>query len=47
MERYKLTADQAFGVLTRVSQQLNRELVDIAQELADTGAMPVGDRRRD
>ena len=24
MERYELTADQAFGVLARVSQELNR-----------------------
>jgi GAF domain-containing protein len=47
MERYKLTADQAFGVLTRVSQELNRKLVDIAGELTDTGTVPGGDRRRD
>ncbi|MGY2004234.1 GAF and ANTAR domain-containing protein [Blastococcus sp. SYSU DS1024] len=47
MERHKLTADQAFGVLTRVSQELNRKLVDIAAELAGTGAVPGGGRRRD
>jgi GAF domain-containing protein len=47
MERYKLTADQAFGVLTRVSQELNRKLADVAGELTDTGVVPVGDRRRD
>lgn len=47
MERYRLTADQAFGVLTRVSQELNRKLVDIARELTDTGAVPGSDRRRD
>ena len=47
MERHKLTADQAFGVLDRVSQELNRKLVDIARELTDTGAVPGGDRRRD
>ena len=46
MERHKLTADQAFDVLARVSQELNRKLVDIARELAETGAVP-GDRRRD
>lgn len=40
MERYRLTAHQAFGVLARVSQEKNRKLVDIARELADTGAMP-------
>jgi len=41
MERYKLTAEQAFGVLTRVSQELNRKLGDIAIEVSDTGAVPV------
>ncbi len=47
MERHKLTADQAFAVLARVSQEMNRKLVDIARELTDTGAVPGGDRRRD
>ena len=47
MERYKLTADQAFGVLTRVSQNLNRKLVDVAGELTANGAVPGGGRRRD
>ncbi len=46
MERHKLTADQAFGVLTRVSQALNRKLVDVAVELATTGAVPGTDRLR-
>jgi GAF domain-containing protein len=46
MERHKLTADQAFGVLARVSQELNRKLVDIAREVTDTGAVP-GAARRD
>ena len=46
MERHKLTADQAFGVLARVSQELNRKLVDIAREFTDTGAVP-GAARRD
>ena len=40
MERHKLTADQAFGVLARVSQEMNRKLVDVATELTDTGAVP-------
>jgi GAF domain-containing protein len=40
MERHKLTAPQAFDVLVRVSQELNRRLVDIAAELTDTGAVP-------
>ncbi len=47
MERHKLTADQAFGVLARVSQQLNRKLAHVARELTDTGAVPGTDRHRD
>jgi GAF domain-containing protein len=47
MERHRLTADQAFGVLAQVSQELNRKLVDIAREVTDTGAVPEGTRRRD
>jgi hypothetical protein len=39
MERHKLTADQAFSVLARASQQTNRKLVDIALELSDTGVL--------
>ncbi len=37
----------AFGVLTRVSQELNRKLVDIAGELTDTGAVPGSQRRQE
>lgn len=47
MERHRLTADQAFGVLARVSQELNRKLADVAQEVTDTGAVPGASRRRD
>ncbi len=47
MERHRLTAAQAFAVLARVSQEKNRKLVDIARELADSGAMPGGRTRRD
>jgi GAF domain-containing protein len=36
MERYRISAEQAFRVLTRVSQQRNRKLRDLAAELADT-----------
>ncbi len=46
MERHKLTADQAFGVLARISQQLNRKLVDVAREVSDTGALPGANPRR-
>ncbi|UOY03164.1 GAF and ANTAR domain-containing protein [Blastococcus sp. PRF04-17] len=40
MERFKLTADQAFAVLSRTSQETNRKLIDIARELAETGDLP-------
>jgi GAF domain-containing protein len=39
MERYKLTGDQAFQVLARASQQTNRRVVDIADELTQTGSV--------
>jgi GAF domain-containing protein len=40
MERHRLTADQAFSVLARASQEVNRKLTDVARELTDTGAVP-------
>ena len=40
MERYKITADQAFHLLARTSQQTNRKLVDVAAELSGTGDLP-------
>jgi GAF domain-containing protein len=40
MERYKVTAPQAFAMLVRISSITNRRLVDIAEELVTTGAMP-------
>ncbi len=39
MERNRLTADQAFDVLRRASQRLNRKLRDLADELATTGTL--------
>lgn len=36
MERYQISADQAFRVLARVSQDTNRKLVAVAEELATT-----------
>lgn len=42
MERYKLTADQAFGLLARVSQRTHRKIVDVAEQLAHTGSLPEG-----
>jgi len=47
MERFRLTAQQAFDVLSRVSQELNRKLVDVAAELTETGALPPQHPRRD
>lgn len=40
MERYKLTSDQAFHTLARASMQANRKIVDVAEELCETGSMP-------
>ncbi|WP_432503438.1 GAF and ANTAR domain-containing protein [Kineococcus arenarius] len=39
MERFKITADQAFALLTRVSQERNRKLREVADELAATGQL--------
>jgi hypothetical protein len=40
MERERLTADQAFDILRRASQHLNRKLRYVAQDLVDTGERP-------
>jgi GAF domain-containing protein len=40
MERLKITADQAFGMLSRLSQQNNVKLRDVARTLVETGATP-------
>ncbi|MGW7682891.1 ANTAR domain-containing protein [Kribbella sp. NPDC054772] len=40
MERYELTADQAFSVLRRYSQDQNRKLRDVAAELLSTRELP-------
>jgi GAF domain-containing protein len=37
MERFKITADQAFGVLAKVSQDTNRKLSAVAEDLTRTG----------
>jgi GAF domain-containing protein len=39
MERHKLTADQAFQLLARVSMTTNRKLRDIADDLVRTGEL--------
>lgn len=40
MERQRLSAGDAFDLLRRTSQRLNRKLSDVAQHLAETGEMP-------
>jgi GAF domain-containing protein len=39
MERYRMTADEAFAALTRCSQDRNVKLVVLAQELSTTGRL--------
>ncbi|MEW9547442.1 GAF and ANTAR domain-containing protein [Nonomuraea sp. NPDC050783] len=39
MERHRVTADQAFTLLVRASQQTNTKLADIARRLVDTGEL--------
>ena len=40
MERYKITADEAFSLLSRASQHTGLKLRDLAHELVQTGTMP-------
>lgn len=40
MARQRITSDQAFAQLAKVSQNLNRKLRDIAQEVTETGLLP-------
>jgi hypothetical protein len=40
MERQRLSAGEAFDLLRRVSQRLNRKLSDVAEQLAETGELP-------
>jgi hypothetical protein len=40
MERQRLSAGDAFDLLRRVSQRLNRKLSDVARHLAETGEIP-------
>ncbi|WIM93017.1 GAF and ANTAR domain-containing protein [Actinoplanes oblitus] len=47
MERFGLTADQAFGLLVRASQHCERSLLQVARELAETiEPGPMNQRRR-
>jgi GAF domain-containing protein len=40
MERYKLTADQAFQALARVSMASNQKVRDVAEQFVHTGHLP-------
>ncbi|MBO3742563.1 ANTAR domain-containing protein [Actinoplanes flavus] len=40
MERQRLSAGEAFDLLRRVSQRLNRKLADVAEHLTETGEVP-------
>ena len=40
MERYKIDADTAFGVLARTSQDQNIKLAEIARRFVETGHLP-------
>ena len=40
MERERITADQAFSLLRRSSQHLNRKLRAVAQDIVETGTIP-------
>jgi hypothetical protein len=46
MERFDLSAEEAFGVLVRLSQEQNVKLYDVACSLTQTGQVP-GLRRPD
>lgn len=42
IERLRLTPDQAFAVLTRLSQDSNVKLREVARRLVETGELPTG-----
>jgi ANTAR domain/GAF domain len=44
MERFKITSDQAFAVLAKVSQDTNRKVSAVAEDLARTGMWTPGSR---
>lgn len=46
IERFKITRDDAFGLLAAASQASNRKLRDVATELVDTGTFTLPDRSR-
>jgi hypothetical protein len=46
MERYKMSADQAFQLLSQASMHANRKVRDIAEHLVLTGELPGPPPRR-
>jgi GAF domain-containing protein len=42
MERFRMTADQAFQALARVSMETNTKVRDVAERFVSTGDMPQG-----
>ena len=40
MERFRLSADEAFAALARLSQEQNVKLFDLATRLTQTGNLP-------
>jgi len=40
IERFRLTADQAFQALTRVSMESNTKVRDVAERFVATGDLP-------
>jgi GAF domain-containing protein len=44
MERFKITSDRAFQLLMRVSQDRNRKLWEIAEDLVRSGEVPAAGR---
>jgi GAF domain-containing protein len=47
MERYRLTADQAFRLIAQASMHANRKVRDIAEHLVHTGDLPGAFPRRE
>lgn len=45
MERFRVTADQAFAILVRVSQDNNRKLFDVAEQLTQSGHLDASPHR--
>ncbi|BBY40203.1 hypothetical protein MMAN_43370 [Mycobacterium mantenii] len=41
IERHRITADEAHDLLVRASKQINRKVVDLAQDLAATGQVVI------